>query len=180
MRGCKNCTSLPPFGQLPSLKKLFVEGLDNVKVVHSQLLGTSLEILSFVDMLWLELWLTDNEDSGTMFPRLWKLSIQNCPHLVKASLGTLPSLRELDISGCRDVVLRNVVQEASMVTKLKITNISGLTQLQGEIMEYLGTVEDVDIKECHEMKFLWESEADACKILLNIRRLTGSDCPCKQ
>ncbi|KAJ0672765.1 putative P-loop containing nucleoside triphosphate hydrolase, leucine-rich repeat domain superfamily [Helianthus annuus] len=33
IRGCKQCTSLPPLGQLPLLKELFIEGLDGVTVV---------------------------------------------------------------------------------------------------------------------------------------------------
>ncbi|GKD85025.1 NB-ARC domains-containing protein, partial [Tanacetum coccineum] len=39
MHGCKNCTSLPPFGQLPSLKELSIQDMDNVKVVGSEFLG---------------------------------------------------------------------------------------------------------------------------------------------
>ncbi|KAJ0672822.1 putative virus X resistance protein-like, coiled-coil [Helianthus annuus] len=55
IRGCKRCTSLPPLGQLPSLKKLVIEGLYGVEAVGSELFGTgqafpSLEILSFCDM----------------------------------------------------------------------------------------------------------------------------------
>ncbi|GKC13362.1 NB-ARC domains-containing protein [Tanacetum coccineum] len=55
MRGCKNCTFLPPFGQLPSLKVLSIQHMDNVKVVGSEFLGngvsfTSLEVLSFEHM----------------------------------------------------------------------------------------------------------------------------------
>ncbi|KAJ0717441.1 putative virus X resistance protein-like, coiled-coil [Helianthus annuus] len=56
---CKNCTSLPPLGQLPSLKELYISSMPNVEFIGSELTGTnqltvaafpSLEILSFHNM----------------------------------------------------------------------------------------------------------------------------------
>ncbi|KAJ0716978.1 putative P-loop containing nucleoside triphosphate hydrolase, leucine-rich repeat domain superfamily [Helianthus annuus] len=80
--GCKRCTSLPPLGQLPSLKKLVIEGLYGVEAVGFELSGTgcafpSLEILSFDDMREWKKW------SGAVFPRLQKLQINGCPNLVE-------------------------------------------------------------------------------------------------
>ncbi|KAJ0716945.1 putative leucine-rich repeat domain superfamily [Helianthus annuus] len=70
LSGCKKCTFLPPLGELPSLKKLDVEGLDRVKVVGSELLGTrlvfpSLEVLWFQDLPVWEKWSTN---IGVVFP----------------------------------------------------------------------------------------------------------------
>ncbi|KAJ0682254.1 putative P-loop containing nucleoside triphosphate hydrolase, leucine-rich repeat domain superfamily [Helianthus annuus] len=53
--GCEKCTYLPPLGQLPLLKELFIEGLYKVEVVGLELLGTgrafhSLEIISLRSM----------------------------------------------------------------------------------------------------------------------------------
>ncbi|KAI3757840.1 hypothetical protein L6452_05383 [Arctium lappa] len=45
LNSCKKCTSIPPLGQLPSLKELFIEGMDGLKVVGSELLGTVLQRL---------------------------------------------------------------------------------------------------------------------------------------
>ncbi|MFS7925213.1 putative leucine-rich repeat domain superfamily [Helianthus anomalus] len=59
IRNCKNCTSLPPLGQLPSLKELYIRSMPNVEFIGSELTGTnqltvaafpSLEILWFIDM----------------------------------------------------------------------------------------------------------------------------------
>jgi hypothetical protein len=36
---CKKCTSLPPVGQLPSLKQLFIEGMASVKDVGVEFYG---------------------------------------------------------------------------------------------------------------------------------------------
>ncbi|KAJ0665487.1 putative P-loop containing nucleoside triphosphate hydrolase, leucine-rich repeat domain superfamily [Helianthus annuus] len=64
IHGCKNCTALPPFGQLPSLKELFIEDMDEVKAVGSELVGTglpfpSLEVLKLENMKRLEVWSTN-------------------------------------------------------------------------------------------------------------------------
>ncbi|KAJ0820525.1 putative P-loop containing nucleoside triphosphate hydrolase, leucine-rich repeat domain superfamily [Helianthus annuus] len=63
LRGCKHCTSLPPLGQLPSLKELYIEDINEVKAMGSELIGTSraftsLEVLEFRNMKRLEVWST--------------------------------------------------------------------------------------------------------------------------
>jgi hypothetical protein len=54
IENCKSCTSLPPIGQLPSLKYLFIEGMVSVKNVDLEFYGEvcsqpfrSLETLCF-------------------------------------------------------------------------------------------------------------------------------------
>ncbi|KAJ0860848.1 putative leucine-rich repeat domain superfamily [Helianthus annuus] len=37
IRNCKNCTSLPQLGQLPSLKKLYISSMPNVEFIGSEL-----------------------------------------------------------------------------------------------------------------------------------------------
>ncbi|KAJ0672767.1 putative P-loop containing nucleoside triphosphate hydrolase, leucine-rich repeat domain superfamily [Helianthus annuus] len=162
IRGCKKCTSLPPLGQLPSLKELFIEGLEGVTVVGMELLGTglpfpSLEILCFKDMPGWGKWSTD---SGVVFPRLRHLRIRNCPNLVEVSLEALPSLNHLEIIECDSSVLRKVVKVASSVNILMLKLITGLDDvvLRG-ITGYLGKVEELIIQECNEIRYLWESEA---------------------
>ncbi|KAD6453337.1 hypothetical protein E3N88_08042 [Mikania micrantha] len=125
IRDCNKCTSLPPLGQLPSLKELFIEGFDELKVVGLELLGTglgftSLEILSFVRMPMWEKW------SGVVFPCLQKLRIENCPNLSEISLEALPSLKTLKINRCDNGVLRHIVHIASSITGLEIGSILGL------------------------------------------------------
>ncbi|KAJ0672837.1 putative virus X resistance protein-like, coiled-coil [Helianthus annuus] len=159
--GCKRCTSLPPLGQLPSLKKLVIEGLYGVKAVGSELFGTnqafpSLEILSFVDMRGWEKW------AGAVFPCLQKLEINYCPNLVEATIEALPSLNDLSISNCDSGVLRSLVEVASAVTKLRIMGISGLNDVVwGGVMESLGGVEDLRIRWCNEIRYVVKSDADA-------------------
>ncbi|KAL4567586.1 hypothetical protein LXL04_023174 [Taraxacum kok-saghyz] len=184
IKGCKRCTSLPPLGQLPSLKELIIKGMDEVKVVGLEFLGTtgvafpSLTTLYFQDMKGWEGWSTN--DSGivnTAFPFLKELVIYRCHNLVRVSLKTLPVLKVLRISGCSHEVLRSLVRVASSVTVLDISYISGLNdQVWGGVVEHLGAVEEVSIRECNEIRYLWESEAEASKVLLNLRKLEVYEC----
>ncbi|KAJ0672857.1 putative P-loop containing nucleoside triphosphate hydrolase, leucine-rich repeat domain superfamily [Helianthus annuus] len=135
--GCKRCTSIPPLGQLPSLKELLIEGLHGVEAVGSELFGTgqafpSLEILSFDGMRGWKKW------SGAVFPRLQKLEIKDCPNLVEVTLEALPSLNDLELDSCDSGVLRSLVEVASAVTKLTISDISGLNDVVWRgVIEYL-------------------------------------------
>ncbi|KAF5775832.1 putative P-loop containing nucleoside triphosphate hydrolase, leucine-rich repeat domain superfamily [Helianthus annuus] len=118
--GCKKCTSLPPFGLLPSLKRLQIQGMDEVKIIGLELTGNdvnafrSLEVLTFEDMSGWEGWSTKNEGSTAVFTCLKELHVKNCPKLIHVSLQALPSLKVLEIERCGDGVLRSLVQGLQM------------------------------------------------------------------
>ncbi|PWA91334.1 NB-ARC domains-containing protein [Artemisia annua] len=180
--GGRNCTFLPPLGQLPSLKKLDIRSLNEVKVVGSEFLGTGiafpkLESLRFQDMSGWEVWSTNSGVVDAVFPRLQKLEISYCPNLVEVSLEALQSLRVLDISGCGDGVLTCLIRVASAITKLRISSISGLSdEVWRGVMDYLGAVEELNIGWCDEIRYLWELEAEASKVLVNLRKLEVMFC----
>ncbi|KAL7611109.1 hypothetical protein Lser_V15G13830 [Lactuca serriola] len=184
LNGCNKCTSLPLLGQLPSLKELVIEGMDEVKVVGLEFLGTtnlafpSLEFLSFRDMQGWEVWSTYNSGVvDTAFPCLQDLWLYGCPNLVGVSIEALPSLRGLSIYDCGHEVLTSLVRVASSITKLEINGISGLNdQVWGGVIEYLGAVEEVRITGCNEIRYLWESEAEASKVLVNLKKLDVAGC----
>ncbi|OWM90034.1 hypothetical protein CDL15_Pgr026947 [Punica granatum] len=103
---CKHCTSLPTLGQLTSLQKLLIKGLDVVVIVGPKLNGKhsevfqSLEYLEFDDMKRLQKWVSfEGLREGEAFPRLQKL-ITKCPVLRRGLPGSLPLLTELAIEGC--------------------------------------------------------------------------------
>ncbi|KAJ0483757.1 putative virus X resistance protein-like, coiled-coil [Helianthus annuus] len=183
IRGCKRCTSLPPFGLLPSLKRLQIQGMDEVKLIGLELTGNdvnafrSLEVLIFEDMSGWEGWSTKNEGSAAVFPCLKELSIINCPQLINVSLQALPSLKVLEIDRCGDGVLRSLVQVASSVTKLTIDYVSGLTyEVWRGVIRYLTEVEELSIWGCNEIEYLWESEAEASKLLVRLKELRLQYC----
>ncbi|PWA90123.1 NB-ARC domains-containing protein [Artemisia annua] len=201
---CGKCMLLPPLGELPSLKKLVIQELNEVKVVGSEFLGTGiafpkLESLRIADMRGWEVWSTKSGVvDAVMFPCLEVLQIEGCPNLAKISLEALPSLRELKINchklaevslealpslkalsliGCGDGLLTSLIHVASEVTKLSIYGISGLSdEVWRGVMDNLGAVEELSIYTCNEIRYLWESEAEASKVLVNLRKLYVESC----
>ncbi|KAJ0472118.1 putative P-loop containing nucleoside triphosphate hydrolase, leucine-rich repeat domain superfamily [Helianthus annuus] len=109
IRDCRKCKSLPPFGLLPSLKRLQIQGMDEVKIIGLELTGNdvnafrSLEVLTFEDMSGWQGWLTKNEGSAAVFTCLKELYVKNCPQLINVSLQALPSLKVLEIDRCGDI-----------------------------------------------------------------------------
>ncbi|KAJ0672802.1 putative P-loop containing nucleoside triphosphate hydrolase, leucine-rich repeat domain superfamily [Helianthus annuus] len=121
--GCKGCTSLPPLAQLPSLKELFINGLNGVKVVGMELLGTgcafpSLEILCFGHMSG---WMKWSANTKVVFPCLKKLLIRYCPNLVEVAIEALPSLTVLKIIDCPNLV-EFTIEALSSLNVLKLMN----------------------------------------------------------
>ncbi|KAK9068292.1 hypothetical protein SSX86_012403 [Deinandra increscens subsp. villosa] len=183
IRGCRKCVSLPPLGQLLSLKKLFIQGMDGIKAIGSELSGPtdvafpSLEVLGFEDMSGWETWSIDNQVSDEVFPCLMELYIKDCPKLLGVSVEALRSLRVLQIDRCGYGVLRNLVQAASSITKLEILSILGLTyEVWRGVLVYLAAVEEVRIYRCNEIRYLWESKATASKVLVNLKNLYVYNC----
>ncbi|PWA53135.1 hypothetical protein CTI12_AA447750 [Artemisia annua] len=124
-----------------------------------------------------EVWSANSGVVDAVFPRLQKLEIEFCPNLVEVSLEALHSLRVLELSGCGDGVLKSLIHAASSATKLRISSISGLSdEVWRGVMDYLGAVEELSIWRCNEIRYLWESEAEASKVLVNLRNLDVYDC----
>ncbi|PWA75141.1 NB-ARC domains-containing protein [Artemisia annua] len=182
IQGGGNCTFLPPLGQLPSLKKLDIQSLKEVKVVGSEFLGRGvafpkLESLRFVGMSGWEVWSTNSGVVNAVFPCLQELEILDCPNLAQVSLEALPSLGVLQLKGCGDGVLTSLIHAASAVTKLSIWSITGLSdEVWRGVMDYLVAVEEVSINFCIGIRYLWESEAEASKVLVNLRKLQVDSC----
>ncbi|XP_024973916.1 putative disease resistance RPP13-like protein 1 [Cynara cardunculus var. scolymus] len=189
LRGCKSCTCLPTLGHLRSLQKLFIESMSGLKRLGSELLGhadsfchgiafPSLELLEFKDMQGWEIWSTNDggkDGTGGSFPCLRKICIRNCPKLAVVAIESIPSLQVLYIRGCSVAVLRSMVGVSPSILRLTMVNVEGLTQLHG-ILEHLRAVEYLCVRECDELRYLWESTSDACKILVNLYDLKLVSC----
>ena len=109
--GCNFFLFLPPLGQLPSLKELYVTRMKMIKTVGPEFYGTSsssfqpfptLEILSFEEMLDWEEWLVFSAEGIEFpFPSLKHLRLYNCPKLKGQLPHHLPtSLTDVNISYC--------------------------------------------------------------------------------
>nr|XP_043611553.1 putative disease resistance RPP13-like protein 1 [Erigeron canadensis] len=188
LSGCRSCTCLPTLGHLPSLQKLFVESMNGLKRVGSELLGTasgdvfpSLKVLEFKNMDGWEEWLTvdgDGKDGiATSFPCLSRISIINCPKLDVLTIEPIHSLQDLHVEICSASVLRSMIGVSSRLTRLTVREVNGLTtQLDGDVLKNLRAVEYLSISRCDELTYLWESEDEACKILRNLQELEVEKC----
>jgi hypothetical protein len=124
LSGCKNCISLPPLGQLPSLEELHIEGFDDVVAVSSEFYGSdpsmekpfkSLKILKFEGMRNWQEWKTDVAGA---FPHLANLLIAGCPELTNGLPNYLPSLLILEIQACPQLVVS--IPEAPLLTEINV------------------------------------------------------------
>ncbi|KAK3415396.1 hypothetical protein EUGRSUZ_H01018 [Eucalyptus grandis] len=107
LESCKHCVSLPPLGQLPSLKKLIIKGIDGVTSVGAEFNGSncipfqSLKYLEFADMCSWKEWASFGIGTGGLaFAHLQELCIRNCPELSGGLPSHLPSLSALSIEKC--------------------------------------------------------------------------------
>ncbi|CAL5331129.1 unnamed protein product [Camellia sinensis] len=147
---CGNCVSLPPLGQLPSLKKLYIKGMSVLKHVDHEFYGQRqgsakpfqlLETLSFKDMPEWEYWYTFEDDKEVEpFTHVSELSIENCPKLVGMLPSYLPCLNNLKIKKCPQLLV-----EVSKVVHPSLTSIAmndvPLTSLQA-VLEMRSMVDD--------------------------------------
>ncbi|KAI8027035.1 putative disease resistance RPP13-like protein 1 [Camellia lanceoleosa] len=127
LQNCKNCTSLPPLGQLPSLKDLHIEGMSAVKHVDREFYGQHctkpfplLETLCFENMSEWEDWYIFGIDKEVQtFTRVSKLSIKECPKLVGMLPSNLHCLKTLEIINCPQLLV-----EASSLVLPSLTSLS--------------------------------------------------------
>ncbi|MFS8002252.1 putative P-loop containing nucleoside triphosphate hydrolase, leucine-rich repeat domain superfamily [Helianthus anomalus] len=177
---CRSCKCLPTLGYLPSLQKLCVESIHELHRVGSELIGhtnscsgnafPSLEVLEFNDMPNWKEWSTSGGEKCRMFPCLREISIVDCPKLDVVVIDSVPSLQVLHVSGCSVAVLKSMVSVSSSIARLKMHDIKGLTQLHGELLEHLRAVEYLNISDCGELTYLWESEVAAGEILKSLQK----------
>ncbi|GLT34302.1 hypothetical protein SLA2020_088250 [Shorea laevis] len=197
--GCRNSTLLPSVGQLPVLTELIIEDMNAIETIESEFYGhgafTSLQILKFHSMLNWEKWafLTS---TGVEFSCLKDLEIANCPKLtgklpshlsslinlvirgcpeLTCSSLSLPSLEKLCIAGCKEVLLKSMVDLTSLKI-LKISDILGLGCLPKGFTDSLTELEDIGIEGCRELTYLWEEGADTSN-LAHLERMSIDECP---
>jgi len=196
IENCKKCTSLPPVGELPSLKHLFIEGMTSVKNVGHEFYGgscsqpfESLETLCFKDMEEWESW-SPNEE----FPHLRELSIENCPKLLGklpnhfpllkkvlidecqrlvVSISSFPELCELQIEGSKGVMCKSKIDFSSLKSK----SLSTISEFTCPIEGFIFDVEDLAIENCEELTPLWSNDVGLLQPLPCLRVLRFYNCP---
>ena len=177
LRDCDHCTSLPPLGQLPSLKHLVIFGMHGVGRVGSEFYGNdsssakpffkSLQTLIFESMEGWNEWLPCGE-----FPHLQELYIRYCPKLTGKLPKQLPSLKILEIVGCPELLVASL--GIPTIRELKLLNCGkvllrepayGLIDLQmleveisyiSQWTELPPGLQKLSITECNSLEYLLE------------------------
>ncbi|GKV46370.1 hypothetical protein SLEP1_g53356 [Rubroshorea leprosula] len=150
LRDCKRCTLLPSLGRLPVLKKLIIEGMEEIEAVSFEFYGQhgsfpSLAELVFRNMPEWEEWTSPIGSAGE-FPCLHKLVIKNCPKLLGQLPSNLSSLKELDVRSCNGKLLKSMGDVPSL-TYLRIEQISELTCLPMSMS--LPSLKELSIRYCN-------------------------------
>ncbi|KAK8691699.1 hypothetical protein V6N13_075199 [Hibiscus sabdariffa] len=200
LRGCKFCLSLPPLGQLPSLKSLSISGFSAVVTVSDEFYGSdqaltkpfgSLEILRIEDMPVWEEWFCLKVEA---FCLLQELSIIDCPMLTKNLPEHLPSLTKLEIKHCQK--LQSLLPRTTSICQLNLRRCDalqleplpcGLQKLQiqylniedsmlEKMVQHCSSLEKLAMLGCPNIRTLPEGKLPVTLKELNIERCSVLDC----
>ncbi|THG02397.1 hypothetical protein TEA_004329 [Camellia sinensis var. sinensis] len=167
---CGNCASLPPLGQLPSLKKLYIIGMRVLKYVGCEFYGQGgvqpfplLETLSFKNMLEWEDWYTFGDHKEVQpFTRVKYLSIIECPKLFKMLPIDLPCLNSLEIRDCPKLC-GVMPKDLPCLNNLEIRDCPKLCWMMPKDLRCLN---DLEISKCPQ--FLVEGSSNSLTSLTSI------------
>ncbi|XP_020411957.1 putative disease resistance RPP13-like protein 1 [Prunus persica] len=131
LEGCHYCFELPPLGQLPALKELFICKMKYLRTLGPELYGQpfqsfqSLEKLEFKEMAEWEEWVPSGS-GGPDFPRLLELILEKCPKLRGSLPRDLPCLKKLCMEGCRVLHDQRTTATSSTSTSLNYNSLQEL------------------------------------------------------
>ncbi|KAK8299402.1 hypothetical protein V6Z12_D05G320700 [Gossypium hirsutum] len=165
LQDCKFCISLPPLGQLSSLKSLSISGFSEVVIVGEEFYSNgqastkpfgSLEILVFENMAGWEEWLCRSDE---VFSLLQELRIRGCPKLIKFIPKHLPSLKKLVIANCEKLKKCNALQLEPLPCGLRELGIGGSNMndsILEQMLQHCTHLDKLTISGCSNIKSLPE------------------------
>ncbi|XP_042467407.1 putative disease resistance protein RGA3 [Zingiber officinale] len=169
-----SCQNLPPLGQLPKLKYLFLEEMHGLKHIECSFCGRNeirfpkLEKLHLENMSGLQEWLGDHRCA---LPSLRELTIKNCPALQQlthelpsltklvieaspyfAGLPDFPKLQSLEVKTNDDWIWRS----CATISSLPSLTLSGLRRanLPSEIGSCHSFIRRLEISYCSQLIFI--------------------------
>ncbi|CAO2038293.1 unnamed protein product [Urochloa humidicola] len=186
---CKRLQRLPPIGQLPSLKYLYILNMESVGRVDSSFYGIeepyglqSLKVLEIEDMPICTEWVRSEDEN--LFPRLDTLVVRNCEEL--RQLPNIPtSIRHVEIynAGLQAIPLppflvssgtssSSSLRPSLSLSKLMISRCPNLATLwQGYSLPAL---EELSIQQCASLSCLPE---DSFRSFSNLKTFEIVRCP---
>ncbi|GFZ02616.1 NB-ARC domain-containing disease resistance protein [Actinidia rufa] len=196
---CKYCSSLPPLGQLPYLKRLTIKKMQGITKVGSEFFGDgflskpfqSLESLRFEEMFeWAEWCILEASE----FSRLQELEVIECPKLIGDLPKHIPSLVRLEISECPELVvslsrtsfMHELVlnkcqgielgwQNVPSVEKLVISGTASLKDLTSELCT-LKNLKELRLENCPSLLSFPDSRLPPMLTTLKIRDCEAIQC----
>ncbi|CAL5189679.1 unnamed protein product [Lathyrus oleraceus] len=161
LKGCNNCVRLSGLGKLPSLKKLELWDMSNVKFVddnddnvdesHDSMdvkIFPSLEVLRLHNLPGLERLL--KSERREMFPCLSILKIFHCLQL---RLPSLPYVKDLLAVGCNDVLLSSISSFYGLTTLYLVQGI-GITSFPEGMFRNLTCLQTLEVDSFSNLKEL--------------------------
>ncbi|TYI29613.1 hypothetical protein ES332_A05G329000v1 [Gossypium tomentosum] len=174
LHDCKFCISLPPLGQLSSLKYLSISGLSEVLIVGDEFYGNrqastkpfqSLEMLSFENMAEWEEWYCWSDEA---FPLLQMLCIRDCPKLTQSLPEHLPCLKRLSIEDCEK--LGGLLPTAPSILELELKKCKAL-----QLEPLACGLRELDIRDSNMDDSVLEQMLQRCTLLEKLRLLDCSE-----
>nr|XP_048318460.1 putative disease resistance protein At3g14460 isoform X1 [Ziziphus jujuba var. spinosa]XP_048318461.1 putative disease resistance protein At3g14460 isoform X1 [Ziziphus jujuba var. spinosa] len=180
---CKYCKCLPPLGQLPSLKTLYIVGLSGVVTVGAEFYGingsssarkafASLKFLRFSNLAAWEEWCSVGVDDGEIFPKLQELEIVACDRLRSVDWPVnLPCLTKLQII-CPSSGSEVLVSSLPRTPAIRHLDLGKCEQL--EVRGLPQTVETISVGGCRGVESLMKAlrESQTC----SLQSLCINDC----
>ncbi|XP_049361624.1 putative disease resistance protein RGA1 [Solanum verrucosum] len=161
IRGCENCSFLPPFGELPCLESLVLhKGSAEVEYVEEEVIDVdsgfptrirfpSLRKLTVAKFRNLKGLL--KKEGEEQFPVLEEVEIEQCPVFV---IPTLSSVKKLEIAREADATGFRSISNLRDLTSLYISDNEEATSLPEEMFKNLANLKDLTISEFKNLKKL--------------------------
>ncbi|XP_047976165.1 putative disease resistance protein RGA3 [Salvia hispanica] len=162
---CSECEEIPMLGQLPNLKSLCLQGLSNVKSIHSSahesqcIVFPALESLRMYSMPRLTEWV-HTESVGVsgvkLFPRLEYLEIKRCNQLTNFPALFWSPLKKLTIEdiGSYRPLAGTFETELTLLTELHVIGINDLECLPSWLFESNPNISNLEIVGCPNLRGL--------------------------
>ncbi|MQM19316.1 hypothetical protein Taro_052318 [Colocasia esculenta] len=175
---CGNWASLPPLGQLPSLKSLYIHKAGAVKYIGNDFFSvgfSQLEELTLEDMYNWKSWC--GAQKGECL-KLKKLSISRCENLESLSLINLGAVEVLSISECPKLrFLPGDSLELSQLQSVETITIQGIYQVWCIEAAHVSTAAPLEDQSCLSLEDVGQREAEyMLGMCSSICRLTVSKC----
>ncbi|KAJ1704067.1 hypothetical protein LUZ63_003846 [Rhynchospora breviuscula] len=172
---CRRWETMPPLGQLPSLKLLQIKEACSVRKIGPEFYGNfhvgfpSLQELELDDMpKWTKWYAGANTH---LFPRLKKLKIANCPELIELPPFSL-SVRKVSIENTKSMSCLKLSPFPSSKSINFSLETSYTTILPDSLLhqEHIQTIEFLNVKHCNE------TFSKKLSLLVSLKRLRLCQC----